>query len=425
MNAVCSNMSRADILSLRHTSRKVAAVSYDGFSETFDSITVTCSKAGLDRLEALVADAGDQILSKITHVKIHILSAYSLKVLAKSITGESKKYIAAYVRLRKVLIDGLNACPNLAIVTVTNEHFGLRQDPKINPHDIRIGKDFDPLFKYTDRGRYKPHLYGFESVLSVFNVIHKQDLELRLYYAMDVGSAALPFLDPGSPTSIESSSTSDPVRPRIQRMMFGTDRCDIGPIIRKSLRRLTLRGTLTCTQPLRMPQLSFLVAARQSPLTHLNIESCFYNDRTVQALFHKQWNLYPALENIRISDSEMSYDSTAMLQPGGSFKRIEIRDCYNTFSDWQYILATITSALSGKHVQIENCLLHPIAPNFEAIYTFSVLYDHDRRAFVGKATGGEDSDREACFRKLFGAAQVEYLYIANYSEIVLRNCISR
>jgi hypothetical protein len=130
----------------------------------------------------------------------------------------------------------------------------------------------------------------------------------------------------------------------------------------------------------------------------------------VQALFLAQWNLYPALDNIRISGSEMGHDSTVMLQPGGSFKRIDIRDSYTRFSDWQYIPATITSAMSGKHVQIENYSLHPnSATSLDPIFTFSVVFDHDRQAFVGKATGGDDSTRETCFRKLFSAAQVEYL----------------
>jgi hypothetical protein len=215
MNAVCSNMSRADILSLRHTSRKVAAVSYDGFSQTFDSITVTCSKAGLDRLEALVADAGDHILSKITHVKIHILNAYRLEELAESLNSAPKKYRAAYVRLRKVLLAGLKACPNLKILTVTNECFGLVEDPKINPCDIR-SHDFNPLLRPADRDcvGFRYRIYGFESVLSVFKIIHKQYHELDLCYtSVDLEVADYPRSFSGLDLAIRNVASSTPKHP--------------------------------------------------------------------------------------------------------------------------------------------------------------------------------------------------------------------
>jgi hypothetical protein len=193
--------------------------------------------------------------------------------------------------------------------------------------------------------------------------------------------------------------------------MFGADQCDIGPIIRRSLRRLTLRGAAKCTQLDSSPDCTFLLAARQSPLTHLSIGRSFSSDTTLEELFHAKSDWYPALENIRISGSEVDdgYGAT-LLHPDRPVKHIEIRDCRTCNRIWQNLLTTIVSSRHGRHVQIENCSLYPdSATSLDPIFTFSVVYDHARQAFVGKATGGDDSARETCFRTLFGAARVEYL----------------
>ena len=80
--SVCGSFDRADILSLRHTSRRLAVNSADAFENaSFDSITVTCSKAGLERLERLTAaDASSHVdvaekVEQIKHVTIHAMTA--------------------------------------------------------------------------------------------------------------------------------------------------------------------------------------------------------------------------------------------------------------------------------------------------------------------------------------------------------------
>jgi hypothetical protein len=86
---ICGNLHHADIVSLRHTSRALATGSADGFRDaSLDSITVTCSKAGLERLEFLMTTNAPayvnvpERVNQINHVTINVLTPSRLKELA-------------------------------------------------------------------------------------------------------------------------------------------------------------------------------------------------------------------------------------------------------------------------------------------------------------------------------------------------------
>jgi hypothetical protein len=125
MSTVCSCLDqRSDILALRQTFRQVCATSVDGLLKLFDSITLTYSKANLRKIETLLDNRTkhQRMLDRVTHVTVHVLRAHDLiehAVVMK--TGLPQVCRRAYSYARHTLIHGLNAFPNLKIITLTNE----------------------------------------------------------------------------------------------------------------------------------------------------------------------------------------------------------------------------------------------------------------------------------------------------------------
>jgi hypothetical protein len=172
LDSVCADLSQSDNLSLRLVNRQMASNMTDYFIEQFDSISVTCSCEGLDRLEKLVAVPSDQhfILEKVKHITIYVLTPRRLHALADMMDDEeegseegsevdSDPYLLAYMRVREVLIRGLNAFPNLEAVTVTNQVFEHHSEPEVSErddqnyndyeHEVRV--EMDPLRDFHER----------------------------------------------------------------------------------------------------------------------------------------------------------------------------------------------------------------------------------------------------------------------------------
>jgi hypothetical protein len=73
VDLICESLSREDVI------------------HAFESLTLTCSKAGLERLEKFVSDPHCKyFVSKVKKVTIHSLTPYRLKGLAESLTSHAE-----------------------------------------------------------------------------------------------------------------------------------------------------------------------------------------------------------------------------------------------------------------------------------------------------------------------------------------------
>jgi hypothetical protein len=268
LDSVCADLSQSDNLSLRLVNRQMASNMTDYFIEQFDSISVTCSCEGLDRLEKPVAVPSDQhfILEKVKHITIYVLTPRRLHALADMMDDEeegseegsevhSDPYLLAYMRVREVLIRGLNAFPNLEAVTVTNQVFEHHSEPEVSERDDQNYNDYehevtvemDPLRDFHGEERF------VEIVLSIMPDLNSQDIELRMilnYSQHDRedgrGCQVEPFLYPNEHLRRRMHGYEDGdnpeewLRTRLQQM-FGDPEFSAGNIIAKYLKRLHLR----------------------------------------------------------------------------------------------------------------------------------------------------------------------------------------
>jgi hypothetical protein len=173
---ICGNLDHANIVSLRHTSRALATGSADGFRDaSLDSITVTCTKAGLERLEFLMtinAPAYVNVperVNQIKHVTINVLTPSRLKELADTCDDSKENtYLLAYTKVRTTLINALYKLPNLESITIMNETFNGVTEPPFVDNDPR----FDTIREHDRKvngDRLAPRCYGFESALSILS----------------------------------------------------------------------------------------------------------------------------------------------------------------------------------------------------------------------------------------------------------------
>ena len=167
---VFEQLSHEDVIALRHTDRRLATKTQGCFNNAFESLTVTCSKAGLQRLEQFVSDPHCQyFLPKVKKITIHSLTPYRLRELADSLPLQTKvdeQYLQAYVYMRKTLIHSLNALPNLQNVTVTDLPFRGVVDPPVQwdrdtptPYDPLVG-----LLTAFEQSNIPRGVYGLEAI---------------------------------------------------------------------------------------------------------------------------------------------------------------------------------------------------------------------------------------------------------------------
>jgi len=138
VDPIFETLTPEDVIALRHTDRQLAKKTQERFNNAFNSLIVTCSKAGLERLEKFVNDPRyNYFVPKVKKVTIHSLTPYRLKELAESMSPQteiSDPYLQAYIYMRKTLIDSLNALPSLEVVTVTDLPFrGIVDPPALEP----------------------------------------------------------------------------------------------------------------------------------------------------------------------------------------------------------------------------------------------------------------------------------------------------
>ncbi|KAF3033489.1 hypothetical protein E8E12_002310 [Didymella heteroderae] len=154
IDIICETLTREDVIALRHTGRQLAKRTQAKFNNAFESLIVTCSKAGLERLEKFVSDPHCKyFVSKVKNVTIFTLTPYRLKELAESLASEMIKddaYLQAYTYVRKTLANSLNVLPNLQTVNITDLPFRGIIGPPIqwNADSMIPSKEqtlFDPL----------------------------------------------------------------------------------------------------------------------------------------------------------------------------------------------------------------------------------------------------------------------------------------
>jgi hypothetical protein len=186
MSSICAKVDRADVISLHHTSRQIMVASADAFNKALESLTITCSVAGLNYLQTLVAhcDENEQCLSRVTHVTIHTLTPSSLCELAHYMDyGQGDPYVRLYALVCTVLIESLNVLPNLNVVTTTNKDFnGTPEVCIITPKTLPAVDSLNGT---------KPRLHAFECALSVLPHLRRKDLELNLILDQDNDTAEL------------------------------------------------------------------------------------------------------------------------------------------------------------------------------------------------------------------------------------------
>lgn len=202
---ICGSLTRNDTIALRHTDQQLATKTQDHFNDAFNSIVVTCSKAGLQRLEKSTADdyASKHLLAKVKNVTLHILTPYRLKELAESFQPSRVQFPCVYLRafsyMRKTLVSGLNALANLENITITQLPFNNTPDPTVDWQGTTL---FDPL-----RSAYGtppatqdplplplPQVYSLESALSILNDLNcRQTLTLSLILSLSARGIILEY----------------------------------------------------------------------------------------------------------------------------------------------------------------------------------------------------------------------------------------
>ncbi|KAF1364008.1 hypothetical protein EJ07DRAFT_172933 [Lizonia empirigonia] len=187
VDIICGSLTREGILALRHTNRQLANKTRVAFRNSYENVTVTCSAAGLLRLQKLVAnvDGLEDLLPQVPNVTIHTLTQYRLAELAASMNpGEVSEYIQTYAYMSETLVNSLNALPHLKTITINQLPFNGIPDPVVDWDD---SARFDPIHEayapYIPGHNVPPlpQVYGLEAALGVYRMVRKQkDVTLNL-----------------------------------------------------------------------------------------------------------------------------------------------------------------------------------------------------------------------------------------------------
>jgi hypothetical protein len=149
---------------------------------------VTCSKAGLHRLDHLVTTDPEKA-NQIKHATLHVVTPEGLKEVANTFDEDSEEtpYLLTYAKLRTALVNELNLLSNLESITITNGQLQDITEPPFRLVDQRGFERFDPICEVdrkTQGYRLTPCLYAFESALSIMPLLtNNPSLHLAIDYA--------------------------------------------------------------------------------------------------------------------------------------------------------------------------------------------------------------------------------------------------
>jgi hypothetical protein len=123
INNISMSLDRANILAMCYVDRTLASTTTDAFFRSFTHIGVSCSAAGLRRLEALVQK--QDTTQNIKHVTLHTLTFKDMVDMADMAglvpEGEPNPSVRVCADMRKTLLRCLNLLPKLEVITATNE----------------------------------------------------------------------------------------------------------------------------------------------------------------------------------------------------------------------------------------------------------------------------------------------------------------
>ena len=142
IDSIVEHLSKADIHSLRLTSRCLVPKTMVSFKKGAESITVSSSEAGVHRLAKLIENGGPEIVKQVTLVP-PTFEALEAKVNALRRIEQYRQDEDAYHWFRTHLISSLNALSKLEIFCISSEnssnatygfHMVLSVIPKLKRH---------------------------------------------------------------------------------------------------------------------------------------------------------------------------------------------------------------------------------------------------------------------------------------------------
>jgi hypothetical protein len=408
ISQICGYLDRKDTISLRHTSRQLAIKSLNGLIQIFDSLIVTCSKAGLDRLAALVAKptetpAKNLCLKTVKHVTIHVLTAFRLKELTESVDNQTgtKSYFHAYVKVRKVLKDGLNALPNLETITFTNDLYDEHVlDPKLDlAEESRSNPLVEGLPRPTSSRMYqKRHaLYAFESALGVVSALNNQDIDLRV--VINYGNESVVCDTPSDGLVNRGWKGRMLHMGPTEEKMFGHHLFKPHITLRKCMRRLTLRYG-----PHNPIDLNELVRGiDKSSLTHLTFDHLPYT-QSMNSVFAWSEFSFQSLTYLKFVDCCIPADVGDFFVPYPAFniQSVELQVCHAEVMAWRHILPSLVQGMNGKKLLVRNgSAYHSTSKKSDKPLHFDVYYDADRRVYTGRVHDDElNTDMRGVFEQM-------------------------
>ncbi|KAF1926798.1 uncharacterized protein M421DRAFT_6706 [Didymella exigua CBS 183.55] len=390
---VCKYCPREAIIALRHTDRQLTETTREQFHNGFNSLIVTCSKAGLERLEKLTTDpyCSKHVLSRVKKVTFSTLTPHRLQELAESRSRPQPdggdNYLRAYTYVRKTLVDGLNALPNLDTVTVTDLPFCGIVDPPVRllkSADSKIPWNaqapFDPLHTAVTMlqsetwGRVEmlclalqrspisspgPLVYGLEAALSIFHDLNARNT-IKINLITNFSGNGFPLIEQLRYLRFATFyAPSNNVLDKYKQM-FGLSNLFDSIIYKQCQLDLTLVGgphTITDGGPTGPVGIHQMFADAPTALRSLTLEG-ISEDRLFSTLvgFFVKRPRFSYIPYISIVDTGLTaYPYHLFSEYGELLKNVEFRDCWADPMRWFQLMNDIWKSQSIQDLSIVGC----------------------------------------------------------------------
>jgi len=370
VNIVCTDITRTDVLALRDSTRQMRYNTADALIRSIDSISVTCSVDGLDRLEKLVSNPHEEqreaVLKRIRDVTIHTVTVENLKEMASTYSPRGR-YQRAYAHLRQTLLRCLNQMPNLEVIALTNEPF---KDTLIDDEYPSYSEypKIDPLREKLDR---PSRTWGYESVLSILPELPpniKLNLTVNYSHTNHLYGHAFVYGRINHTLSRYNYSTAG----LIQQQLFGVDDFITTPILKSRLNCVVQKRSRICSDTDGVPDL--LRATYQSTLSALTLDNL--NIISIRELGN-QSAVYSELKHLTISGTFLSTTLADFIQRHATTLRtITVTKCRGSRSEWEPIVAALADLPSLDKVKVWDCTCFcTLGGRFEFQFEYEGLSD--------------------------------------------------
>lgn len=348
-----------------------------------DTISISCSKTGLQRLEKLTTFGGADddgkgvLVNKIKHVVVHTLTAQRLLEVASSLrpqTFKCNRFVCAYATMRSMLIKGLNALPNLRTMTITNDAFrgSTSSDPEMDQYP-----DIDPFFKALQGTNYarvsQPRHYGYELLLSIVPDLHRKvKLNLTIDYAQTAELSGKSWV-----TLQPDLETQDPVVDKLLDTSSST--CSATGVLHQDihlrLNALTLRNR-NHNPMYPVGSMDYLLAvASYSPIKALMLD----NMDGIADAYLKMRRPCRYLAKFTLANMQLKRKVELFIEKHRALlQEVEIRDCHGHFFVWTFVLEHL---LNVENVRMVQCM--------ETLHMLKSLRDKDEVVYFDVHIEGE------------------------------------